>query len=185
MPSGMSLLVVVLSGCADWSPRPAPAAAGLLGEIGAVNGVWKDAESQSTWETVVMQNRVHAIREQIKLYGSLSGTRLYEFDTTGALRHFSERLMPVMRDSALSDSAQIDSASRAIAISDSASGANIRESTIHFIVGEPALATRRYGGRPVGFGRREMFAIQTRGYAMMDSAIRYSARLKVRQATPR
>ena len=93
--------------------------------------------------------------------------------------------MPVMRDSALSDSAQIDSASRAIAISDSASGANIRESTIHFIVGEPALATRRYGGRPVGFGRREMFAIQARGYAMMDSAIRYSARLKVRQATPR
>ena len=60
-----------------------------------------------------------------------------------------------------------------------------RDSNTTFLTGEPALAARRKGGRPMEFRRLEMFAMQSRGYEMMDSAIRYSARLKVRQARTR
>ena len=155
------LLVLLSTGCADWSPSSAPSAAGKLDEIGAVNGTWKDAESQSTWETVLVSNRVHAIREQINLYGSLTGSRLYEFDSIGTLRRFSERLY-----------------SRG----DSATSTNIRESTIEFITNEPAMATRKVGDRPMGFRRLEMFALQSRGYALMDSAIQYSERARRRQS---
>ncbi len=113
------------------------------------SGVLRDPQGEAHWISVVERGQVRVIVERVALFGALTGERRYTFDTLGTLRQLTERIGGVPGPAHVS--------------------------LVEFRAGVPALATRDIDGTPAPFAREEMLRLQTRGYALFDSAHRAAA----------
>jgi len=141
----VGLLAGVLAACAP-PATDRPSDHGRDRAAAPDSGVVRDRQGESHWTSAVERGHVHLIVERVALYGALAGERRYTFDTLGSLREVTEH------------------------IGRPTGPANV--SVVEFRAGVPALATREIDGTPAPFSRDEMLRLQTRGYALFDSAHR-------------
>ena len=163
------LLPLVLSagvtlGCTSGqveSYRLSKSTVSAMSRLAADSGVSSDGQTLAKWQSVVAKGRLVAVEERFARFGA-TGVRRYEYDSAGVLRQMTEQLgggtLP------WSELPPLDAPE--------ATQLPVRISRVAYAADGPVYAARHRKGQPLGYGRREMYALQVRGYALRDAALR-------------
>ncbi|MBL0937417.1 MAG: hypothetical protein IBJ03_00900 [Gemmatimonadaceae bacterium] len=128
--------------------------------------------TESSWASVVHNHRITSIREVQGRLGHVR-VRVYQYDSTGRLRDFSERAFTAPRNQPVVARELTDSLPLPI---DSVEFVNRQRdylrTAVLFRADMAVLAAGRSGNAPVTYSRRELLKILDRAGRLYDAAIR-------------